>query len=351
VCSFAANLADVPPEITTVGEAQSTFFTAPLEGAICQGQLKALPVEYNLEYGGVVVNLDKYQARFPGKTPGWATFDEFLAEASMLTEYDAEGKPMANGLDIDPGWSPPGRHIFFAQILQRGGHFWGPTGDTFDLATPEARDSLTAMVDWVNKGKIMFRGLIPDKNTGVTARLAAGATGYGWNDPARPLSVMGYVGTWGVPSTAGQLPPNTTWHYDFFPLPPMVGTQHKFVTDGGWAFAVPRTSPNAKVAWDIVKSLTLSPSAMRKWSAITGALPALRANGTVEAAASDPVLARVQPLLELGRWRGYLPAQAYDAANGGMVSNFFAAVAGTKTIDQALADMQQAANNAIAQYR
>jgi multiple sugar transport system substrate-binding protein len=351
LCSYADNLADVPPEVITLTEAQNTFFAAPLEGSTCKGKLKGIPIEYNLEYGGVIVNMDKYQAKFPGKTPGWTDWASFIADASMLTEYDAAGTPMANGLDIDPGWSPPMRHIFFAQILQRGGTYWSASGNTFDLSTPQARDSLAAMVDWVTKDKVMFRNLVPAMNTGVVQRLAAGATGYGWSDPAKPLSVMGYIGTWGLPSIVGQLPPGTTWRYEFFPLPPMVGTEHKFVTDSGWAFAVPRTSPNAKVAWDVVKSLALSPEAMRKWSAVTGALPALRANGTPAAAASDPVLARVQPLLEHGHWRGYVPAQATDTANGGMVGNFFAAATGMKTIEQALKDMQDTANNAISQYK
>jgi multiple sugar transport system substrate-binding protein len=351
LCSFADNLTDVPADVVTLSEAQNTFFAAPLEGSTCGGQLKGIPVEYNLEYGGVVVNMDKYQARFPGKTPGWTDWASFIADAAMLTEFDPSGMPMANGLDIDPGWSPPMRHIFFAQILQRGGHYWAADGKTFDLQTPEARAALTAMVEWVTKDRIMFRSLVPDKNTGVTNRLAAGATGYGWSDPVKPLSVMGYVGTWGVPSIVGQLPPGVTWRYEFFPVPPMVGTEHKFVTDSGWAFAVPRTSPNARAAWDLVKALALSPEAMRKWSAVTGALPALRANGTAAAAAGDPLLARVQPLLERGHWRGYVPAQATDAANGGMVSNFFAAVSGAKTIDQALKDMQDTANAAINQYQ
>jgi len=351
LCTYANNLADVPPEIITLTEAQNTFFAAPLEGATCGGKLKGIPIEYNLEYGGVIVNLDKYQARFPGKTPSWPDWNSFIAEASMLTEYDAQGSPMANGLDIDPGWSPPMRHIFFAQILQRDGKYWSASGDTFDFQTPQAKESLTAMVEWLTRDKIMFRNLIPSMNTGVVQRLAAGATGYGWSDPTRPLSVMGYIGTWGLPSIVGQLPPGSTWRYDFFPLPPIVGTQHKFVTDSGWAFGVPRTSPNAKAAWDIIKALAMSPEAMRKWSAVTGALPALRANGTPAAAAGNPSLAKVQPLLELGHWRGYVPAQAIDSAHGGMVGNFFAAVTGMKTIDQALKDMQEQANTAIAQYK
>jgi multiple sugar transport system substrate-binding protein len=347
VCSFADNLGDVPVDVASLAEAQNTFFAAPLAGSTCAGHLKGLPVEYNLEYGGVVVNLDKYRAKFPGKTPSWSDWQSFIADAAQLTEYDAANNPMANGLDLSPDWSPPFRHIFMSQILQRGGTFWSPTG-TFDFSTPAAHDSLTAMVDWVTKDKVMFRSLVPDKNTNVTTRLAAGATGYGWSDPAKPLSVMGYLGTWGVPSITGMVPPGSQWNYEYFPLPPIVGTQHKFVTDSGWAFAVPQTSPNAQVAWDIAKSLALSPEAMRKWSATTGALPALRANGAATAVASNPTLGKVQPLLELGLWMGFGPAAAIDAANGGMVSNFFAAVAGTKSVDQALLDMQQTANTAIA---
>jgi ABC-type glycerol-3-phosphate transport system substrate-binding protein len=105
------------------------------------------------------------------------------------------------------------------------------------------------------------------------------------------------------------------------------------------------------VAWDIVKSLALNATAMRRWSAVTGSLPALRENGTPQAAQSDPMLAKVQPLLEKGRWVGYIPAGAIETVEGALVSNFFEAVKGNKSIDQALVDMQTAANAAMAQHR
>jgi multiple sugar transport system substrate-binding protein len=351
LCGYADNLLDVPPEVVSLTEAENTFFAAPLEGATCDHKLKGLPIEYNLEYGGVVVNLEKYQARFPGKTPGWADWPSFIAEATALAEYDDLGNPCANGLDIDPDWHEPVKHIFLSEILQRGGDYWAPDHQTFDFSTQAAYDSLADMVEWIKTSKVMHRKLVPDTNTFVTTRLAAGATGYGWGDPARPLSVMGYVGTWGVPSVREQLPPNVPWHYDFFPLPPMVGTVHKFVQNSGWAFAVPRTSKQPKVAWDIARSLALSESAMRKWSATTGALPALRANGSPSAAQSDPTLAKVQPLFELGRWIGWIPPSAVETVAGAMLTNFFAAVEGQKTIREALDAMQQTSNVAIIQHR
>jgi multiple sugar transport system substrate-binding protein len=352
-CSFAANLADVPADVITLDGAKTTFFAPQVDGTTCQGVLKGLPIEYNLEYGGVVLDVDKYQTHFPGKTPGWADWSSLLTEASALAEYDTDGTPRANGLDIDPNWPGPIVYIFLAQILQRGGHYWAASGDIFDLATPEARDALADIASWVLKNKVMSLSLIPSDPGGfVATRLAQGATGYGWSNPGRPLSVMGYIGSWGLAAVRGLLPPERmNVHYDYFALPPMVGTQHKFVTYGGWAFVVPRNSRNQRVAWDVARSLALDPAAMKQWSATTLALPALKVNGSAEAAASDPVLAKVQPLLEAGAYIGHMPAAAIQTMEGAILSNVFAVVRGTKTVDEALASMQQTTNEAFKQNR
>jgi multiple sugar transport system substrate-binding protein len=351
VCSFADNLADVPADVITLAQAQSQFFAAPLAGSTCNGKLKALPIEYNLEYGGVVVNVTKYQTKYPGKMPAWPAWGDFIREARELTEFDMMGNPAANGLDISPEWPQPAKHIFFSMILQRGGDYWAPSKQSFDFKSPAALESFQAMVDWIVKDKVMYPAIVPDANTFVTSRLAAGATGYGWNDPNKPLAVMAYAGTWALPNTVGQLPAGSTMRFDFYALPPMVGGEHKFVQNSGFALAVPKTSKNQKAAWDVIKALALSPTAMRKWAATAGTLPALKENGTPAAAGADPLLARVQPLLERGQWVGYIPAGAIETVEGAIVSNFFAAVKGTKTIDKALTDMQDTSNNALQQNR
>jgi ABC-type glycerol-3-phosphate transport system substrate-binding protein len=352
VCTYAANLADVPADVVSVSDAQNTFFAPPLQGSTCNNVLKALPIEYNLEYGGVIINLDKWEAKFSGRTPGWTDWNAFLADATALAEHDATGKPCTNGLDIDPDWPEPARHILLSQILQRGGQYWSKSDPTmFDFDTPEARDSLAAMIDWVNKDKVMSPSLIPTKNTFVTIRLGRGANEYGCGDPAQPLSAMGYVGTWGLPASLAERPPGSTTRFGFYHLPPMVGAEHRFVQNAGFALAVPKSSKNAKVAWDIAKSIALSPAAMRRWAATAGTLPALKANGTKEATAADPVLSQVQPLLDKGQWMGDIPYGATADVLGAMVTNYFDAVKGTKTVKEALADMQAKANAAIIMNR
>jgi multiple sugar transport system substrate-binding protein len=349
MCAYAKNLADVPDDVVTLAEAQNTFFEAPLSGSTCGGKLKGLPVEYNLEYGGVVVNMDKWEAHFPDRKPGWTDWKSFIADASALAEYE-NGEPKANGLDISPDWSISVWSMFQAQILQRGGAFRDDATGLFRFQTPEARAALEDMISWVRDSRIMFTSLVPARNTGVTERLAAGASGLGWGDPAKPLSVMGYIGTWGLSSTKVRVPPPSTWRFEYHAVPPMAGTEHKFAQDSGWAFAVPKTTRNLKVAWDIARAMALSAEAMRKWSSVTGALPALKANGTASVAAANPSLAEVQPLLERGRWTGYIPVPALVSVTSGMANQYWAAVAG-KPIDQALADAEQTANTAIEQNR
>jgi multiple sugar transport system substrate-binding protein len=347
VCSYADNLVDVPAEVATLAEAERAFFAAPLAGSTCMGRLKGLPVEYNLEYGGVVVNIDKYQEKFPGRTPGWPDWAAFLADAAALSEFEGDVL-RANGLDIDPVWPQPAKHIFLSQILQRGGTYWAPGGGSLDFLSAAARASLQAMVDWIARDRIMSLDLVPPEwHTSVTSRLAMGLSGYGWNDPARPLSVMGYAGSWALPWTIGQVPAGSSRRYEYMAVPPMVGSQHRFVQNSGWALVVPRTSKNALRAWDVARSIALSPEGARRWAATAGTLPALRVNGTREAVAGDPLLSKVQPLLEQGQWVGYMPVFAIETIETAIVQGFFDAATGKKSVDEALTWMQDTANSAL----
>jgi multiple sugar transport system substrate-binding protein len=349
-CSFAANLADVPADVLTLDAAKMTFFEPQVDGTTCDGVMKGLPIEYNLEYGGAVLDVDKYQAKFPGKTPAWDNWNAFISDAAALTEYDAAGMPRANGLDIDPNWPGAIVYIFLAEIVQHGGQYWAASGDRFDLSTQAAHDGLADIVSWIVDKKVMSLSLVPTDPSGfVATRLAQGTPGYGWDDPNKPLSVMGYLGSWGLSLVKGLLPPaRQNEHYDYVALPPIVGTEHKFVTYGGWSFAVPKTSKNQRRAWDIAKSIALDPTAMKQWQATTTSLPALRVNGSATAAATDPLLAKVQPLLDVGQYIGHMPAAGIQNMEGAISSNVFDVVRGKKTVDMALAEMQQQINAAFA---
>ena len=82
------------------------------------------------------------------RRPGWADWESFIAEAAALTEYDAAGKPMANGLDIDPDWPAAGQAPLPQPDPAAGRQLLGGRPATASTSTPpEARDSLTEMVE------------------------------------------------------------------------------------------------------------------------------------------------------------------------------------------------------------
>src|SRR5688572_24190596 len=60
-CGYAARLTPIPATTITPEQARETFLAAPLEGATCGGTLVGLPREYNLEYGGILVNMKRYR--------------------------------------------------------------------------------------------------------------------------------------------------------------------------------------------------------------------------------------------------------------------------------------------------
>ena len=191
------------------------------------------------------------------------------------------------------------------------------------------------------------RDLVPGQNTFVTTRLALGATGYGWSDATKPLR-HGLRRHLGLPSVKGQLPAGRHHGYEYFtPARPWTGTEHQFVQNSGWAFVVPKTSKNQKAAWDLSRRSRYRPSHAQvgrhhgRPAGPEGQRHRRSGRGRPDA---DQGAAAARE----GQWVGYIPAGAIETVEGALVSNFFAAVKGTKTVDQALADMQSAANEALA---
>ena len=182
-----------------------------------------------------------------------------------------------------------------------------------------------------------------------------GATGYGWSDVTKPLSMMGYAGTWAVPNTVsagarGHERPNTSSHA----LPPMVGAQHKFVQNSGFALrgSQDQQEPEAGLG-DRQVDRAVARGRCGSGPPSAGALPALEGQRHGGSGGRPiPMLAKVGAAAGEGpAGLGYIPAGAIETVEGAIVSNFFAAVAGTKTIDQALKEMQTTANNALMQNR
>ena len=79
---------------------EDTFYGAPIGGFIVDGKLYGLPQEFNLEYGGVLVNKTKFDAAGVAFPPSWADRAAFLADAQKLSEVDDTGMMTVAGCNF-----------------------------------------------------------------------------------------------------------------------------------------------------------------------------------------------------------------------------------------------------------
>jgi multiple sugar transport system substrate-binding protein len=121
IAQYYERLAPVPADVLTIEQAQQTFYAAPICGYIVNDVLYGMPQEFNMEYGGVLVNKTKFEAAGLTYPPNWQTMDDVLADALNLVEKDESDMLSTAGFHFtaaDPTWAS-----FLAGIKQRGGDY------------------------------------------------------------------------------------------------------------------------------------------------------------------------------------------------------------------------------------
>jgi multiple sugar transport system substrate-binding protein len=319
-CGYADQLAPVPDEVMTTAQATASFLGPPLDGVTCRGRLVGLPREFNLEYGGILVNMTRYRAKLPGRSPAdWKTWADVISDAQQLTERDAQGKVTVAGLDFRH--RAPVKHILLSLILQRGGQYWsGDDRARFQFNTPQAE----AAVQWMVDAALTHRYLDPEGPASVTGPWALALV--------QERAAMVYVGTWGhAIATAALADLGKNVELGYFAHPPFLGTEHVYVQNSGWSLVVPRSSPRAAAAMDFLKFVTTEPGNVRDWNRLAGSISPLRAHATPEALAGDPVVSKIQPLLMRGAWVGYIPPVPLTETRDSWYNSVVAAMRGKVT--------------------
>jgi multiple sugar transport system substrate-binding protein len=329
-CSYADNLAPVPADVSSVADAQAAFFEAPIGGYICDDTLYGFPQEFNIEYGATLVNTAIAEAAAVDTSGGWASWDEFMADAKALTET-------RDGVITRAGYHFTAAdglvYSFFSLIMQGGGQFLSDDGTAFTIDTPEAREAIALMQSMVDEG-IIDPELFND---------TANWVGDCYFEEA---CAMGLVGPWVVPEYAADFP-EVADATEYVALPTL-GETPDFVADSGWGLTVSSNSPAANVAWDFVSFVALDEQNAAAWNVATGTLPALRANA--EGAALDELVSAFPhfeawfPILQYGQYVGNLPDRDllwYEIA----YPHLLKVLQGGESVDDALAAMESEAND------
>jgi multiple sugar transport system substrate-binding protein len=327
-CSYADFLASVPEDVSTLQNAQDVFLAAPIGGYTCGDTLYGFPQEFNIEYGATLVNTD-IAAAAGVATDGWDSWDEFIADAKKMAVVDGDAMTRAGyHFTAADGLS----YSFFSLLTQAGGSILNEDGTEFTLDTPEGKEALDMLKSMVDQG-VVDPVLFNDTENWVG------------DCYFEELCAMGLVGPWVVADYQEDFP-DVAAVTTYVPLPAYNGSD-AFVADSGWGLTVSKDSPVADTAFDFLSFAALDPENAAAFNLTSGTLPALKENAEAAAAerltAEFPHFAPFFDILPNGQYVGNLPDRDlvwYDIA----YPHLLAALQGNETVEDALAAMQQEAN-------
>jgi multiple sugar transport system substrate-binding protein len=325
---YYERLAPVPESVMTIAQAQETFYAAPIGGFIVDAKLYGFPQEFNMEYGGVLVNKTLYEAAGLTYPPQWKSMADVVADGVALAKKDDTGMMTTAGFHFTS--ADPTAFSFLAGIKQRGGDYWNADHTGFTFNTPEAKAQLQWMVDAVSAG-VVDPIVFNDSTNFVIDAFFQGTVG------------IGYIGTWAIAEGQANFP-DFADEWDYFYLPSFQGDP-KFVADSGWGLTV---SPNSKAqdtAWDFIKFATTVPENAAGFNIASGTIPAMEAVGTLDTiAAAMPWVPKALTTLPYGEYLGNMPDRdlvVYEI----IYPHILNVLQGVETIDQALEAIDTEANS------
>lgn len=194
-----------------------------------EGTLYGVAMEYNLEYGGMIVNktlFDEANIEYPET---WEELRKISQEVSVANGelVEMEGFEMMDGDSLICN--------YLAMILQQGGQYLEKDG-TIDFATPEGIKALNDVLSMVDNGETDLENLVNGE--------------YCFNDVYQGKGYMASVGSWGIGEgdaydlTYGE-------DYEYVPVP-QYGEKMAFAAETGWGLMVPKNGKNVDAAWEFI---------------------------------------------------------------------------------------------------
>lgn len=291
-CRYAlgGQLLEVPADVMTLAKAQEAFYAAPLGGQTCDGKLYGFPAEYNIEYGGAYVNPDLFAAAGVVYPPQWKTWDEVIADAKKMTQAGTDGVMTVAGMHYTN--SDQLFTYFLAGILEQGASYFAEDGKHFVFNSPEAVATIQKLIDMTAQDGIVDPIIFNADSEWVGESFAQGH------------NAIGILGSWYAGDAKLAYP---DLKFDYVMLPPMMGSQHKFASVGGWGYVVGKSTQHPEIAWKLAAFLGADQANVLYFNSTSGTIPALKAVAAdpklVEAA---PFIKAVLPILDAGQYQGDL---------------------------------------------
>lgn len=207
----------------------------PVLGAFKGGdKYYGVPVEFNIEYGAMLVNKPEFE-RLGIAYP--TTWDEIINVARETTVRNGELVEM-RGIDFTTDDTLT--TTFLSMILSQGGEYW--VDGKFKLTTPEAEKALQTLVDYVAVDHLTNL----DSATG-----AQGAEIDGHHFLGRNEAMIVPRGPWVISGLAEDYDKEYGVDFEYIPFP-FYSSVKAFPAETGWSLCVPKTTKVADAAWSYV---------------------------------------------------------------------------------------------------
>jgi multiple sugar transport system substrate-binding protein len=181
---------------------------------------------------------------------------------------------------------------FLAGILEQGGNYFAEDGKHFVFNSPEAIATIQKLMDMAQVDKIVDPIIFNADSEWVGDSFARG------------LNAIGVLGSWYAGDAKLAYPDLV---FDYVALPPMMGTEPKFASVGGWGYVVGKSTKNPEIAWKLAAFLGANEANVLNFNSISATIPAMKAVATdPKLLESAPFIAAVLPILDAGQYQGNL---------------------------------------------
>lgn len=316
-------LAEIPDSINLMKE----YYEAPLGGYTLDGKLYGLPLEFNIENGGMLIHPQMLKDKGISNPP--VTWAELVEDAKKLTVRDANGIKV-KGFDFVS--SDNITFTFLSLILQQDGQYWDDK-DHVNFQTPEAVEAMTALKTLVADDKVA------DLTT-FGGELDTSDYFYRGN------SAMTYRGPWTI---AAGLNNYKVKDFEYVPVPSFTSNSPSFAAESGWGVVVAQKSKQQQTALDFVQFIS-SKDNLRTWNLSTFTVPAKKE------VAEDPEFLKANPymktpldILQLGKWIGPIADRDYFFKQ--INDHFQLITSGKESVEDGLKKIEEAINDNQDQHK
>ena len=255
------------------------------------GTYYGVPMEYNLEYGGMVVNKKLFEEaglEYP------QTWEELRAVSKQVAKVNGDVVEMCGFECID---GDALINNFLAMILQQGGNYIEEDGSV-NFATEEGITALNELLSIVKDGECTLENL------------SAGE--YCFNDVYQDKAFMSSVGTWAIGEGTDSY--ELTYGEDFeYVAVPQYGDEMAFTSESGWGLIVPANGANVDAAWDYVRFFTDSENLVEHNIACNQLPPRTSMLDSEEYLEAMSNIDFILDILPYGKWRGSYSASAMNS--------------------------------------